>query len=190
MAEKKKPAGATVAARQEPLDGRVSGAAGVALAPATPAFRTSLRVQADDVAAISKALGLELPTKPKTSAAAPSGRRALWLGPDEWLILDEEADPMKDLSRAKTLHSAVDISHRNIAIGITGKGARATLEAGCPQDLSDEAFPVGACTRTVLGKIEVVILRTGEEAFRVECWRSFSDYAFTLLSEAAGDCLA
>jgi sarcosine oxidase subunit gamma len=26
-----------------------------------------------------------------------------------------------------------------------------------------------------------------EEAFRVECWRSFSDYALTFLSEAARD---
>ncbi|TIT49939.1 MAG: sarcosine oxidase subunit gamma, partial [Mesorhizobium sp.] len=28
------------------------------------------------------------------------------------------------------------------------------------------------------------------DAFRVECWRSFSDYVFTFLSEAAGDATA
>jgi sarcosine oxidase subunit gamma len=51
-------------------------------------------------------------------------------------------------------------------------------------------FPVGAATRTVLGKIEVVILRTGDTEYRVEFWRSFSDYAFGFLSETAKDCLA
>ena len=178
------------AARREPLDGRMAGAAGVALAPAKPAFRTSLRVRAEDVAAVSKALGLDLPSEPKSSVVTTAGRRALWLGPDEWLLIDEQADPMKDLAKVKALHSAVDVSHRNTAIKLTGQGARATLEAGCPQNLGDAVFPVGACTRTVLGKIEVVIVRTGEDAWRVECWRSFSDYAFTFLADAAGDCLA
>ena len=35
---------------------------------------------------VSKALGVKLPQKPKTSAS-DGGRTALWLGPDEWLVL-------------------------------------------------------------------------------------------------------
>ena len=42
----------------------------------------------------------------------------------------------------------------------------------------------------VLGKVEIVLLRTAEDAFRVECWRSFSDYVFTFLTEAAKDAAA
>ena len=83
------------------------------------------------------------------------------------------------------LHSAVDVSHRNCAILVTGRAAVDVLNAGCPLDLSLAAFPVGAATRTVLGKIEIVLMRTGEDAFRVECWRSFADYAFTYLADAA-----
>ena len=41
--------------------------------------------------------------------------------------------------------------------------------------------------RTVLGKIEIVLLRTGEEDYRVECWRSFAPYAFGILVEGAED---
>ena len=115
---------------------------------------------------------------------------AAWLGPDEWLIIDETGDPLADLANADVLHSAVDISHRNTAIVVSGKGARSTLESGCPQNLSDKVFPVGSASRTIMGKVEVVIIRTGENDFRVECWRSFSDYAFSMLSEAARDCLA
>ncbi|MEP3435345.1 MAG: sarcosine oxidase subunit gamma [Hoeflea sp.] len=178
------------AVRSEPLAGRVTGAAGVQLTPAAPAARISLRADPSDARALSRALGLDLPLNPKTSSSNRQGRLAAWLGPDEWLVIDEAGDPAADLGKVKVLHSAVDISHRNTAILVSGKGARATLEAGCPQNLSDMAFPVGAASRTVLGKIEVVIIRSGEADFRVECWRSFSTYVFDLLSESARDCLA
>jgi sarcosine oxidase, subunit gamma len=178
------------ATRIEPLAGRIGGAPGVTLTPAPPANRVSLRADPADAKALSKALGLELPMTPKTSARNDHGRLVAWLGPDEWLIIDEKADPLADLEKVTALHSAVDISHRNSAILVSGKGARATVQSGCPQNLSDKMFPVGAASRSVMGKIEVLILRTGDNEFRVECWRSFSDYAFAMLSEAARDCLA
>src|SRR5690606_25884910 len=119
------------------------------------------------------------------------GRMALWLGPDEWLIIDESGrDPLADCAKAKQLHSAVGISHRNVAIAVEGPAAAAYINAGCPQDLSLVAFPVGACSRTVFGKAEIVLYRTAEDVFRVECWRSFSDSTLTYLSEAARDAAA
>ncbi len=177
------------ASRIHPLAGRKVANPAVTLAPAEPAARLSLRARPDAVAALSKALGVKLPATPKTSASSKSGgRAALWLGPDEWLVIDTAGgDPLADCAKVKALHSAVDISHRNTAILVEGKGAEATLSAGCPQDLSLAVFPVGACSRTILGKIEVVIWRTGETMFRVECWRSFSAYAFDFLEEAARD---
>ncbi|MFC3208884.1 sarcosine oxidase subunit gamma [Aquamicrobium soli] len=157
----------------------------VSLAEMPPAERVSLRVPADSVASLSRALGVTLPQKPKTSAAKGE-RIALWLGPDEWLVLDAEgSDILGDCAKAKGLHSAVGISHRNVAISVTGAKAAAAINSGCPQDLSLEAFPVGACSRTVFGKSEIVLYRTAADAFRVECWRSFSDYVFTHLSEGA-----
>ncbi|WP_420407256.1 sarcosine oxidase subunit gamma [Hoeflea sp.] len=185
-----KSAQTATAARIEPLAGRTGGAAGVTVTPAKPAFRVSLRANTADAAALSKSLGLELPLEPKASSKNAKGRLALWLGPDEWMIVDETLDPLSDLAKCKALHSAVDISHRNAAVVVSGKGARATLEAGCPQDLGDTVFPVGAVSRTILGKIEVVIHRAGETEYRVEFWRSFSAYAFGFLNEAAKDCLA
>jgi sarcosine oxidase subunit gamma len=178
---------ADVAIRTTPLGGVHGGSASVRLTPATPAERVSLRVASGDVAALSRALGLELPVRPKTSAST-GGRTALWLGPDEWLVIDEgEGGLMAACAESGALHSAVDVSHRNTAILVEGPGASATINTGCPLDLSSKAFPVGACTRTLFGKVEIVLLRTGEEAFRVEVWRSFSEYAFGLLSEGATD---
>jgi sarcosine oxidase, subunit gamma len=166
------------AERTLPLTGRMAATAQVSVAPAEPAFRLSLRARPDAVSALSKALGVALPVKPK-AFETKGARSALWLGPDEW------KNPALDLAKLKALHSAVDISHRNIAILVSGPAAEATLSSGCPQNLSLKAFPVGACSRTILGKVEIVILRTGPRSFRVECWRSFSDYVMTFLTDAA-----
>jgi sarcosine oxidase subunit gamma len=178
------------AAHRNPAQaGREFSAMNVKLATLPPAHRISLRAPAASVDALSGAIGLDLPQKPKTSASKGS-RTALWLGPDEWLVIDDASDPLGDCASVEALHSAVGVSHRNIAISVTGPGAANTVNAGCPQDLSLGAFPVGACSRTILGKVEIVLLRTGEDAFRVECWRSFSDYVFTFLTEAARDAAA
>jgi sarcosine oxidase, subunit gamma len=178
---------AELATRSLPLSGVHGGSAIVRLEPAAPATRISLRVRPEDVPALSSALGVDLPVKPKTSVYA-NGRTALWLGPDEWLVIDEgESGLMTAAANSGALHSATDVSHRNTAILVSGAGAAAAINAGCPQDLSLDAFPVGACSRTLFGKVEVALLRTAEDAFRMEVWRSFSDYAFGLLSEGARD---
>ncbi|WP_117191906.1 sarcosine oxidase subunit gamma [Rhizobium terrae] len=176
-----------MATRTLPLSGFHGGSSAVRIEAAPPAGRISLRARAEDVAALSGALGLDLPVKPKTSVSG-SGRTALWLGPDEWLVVgDLNGGLMQAAANAGVLHSATDVSHRNTAILVSGPGAAAAINAGCPQDLSLKAFPVGACARTIFGKVEIVLLRTAEEAFRVEVWRSFSDYAFGLLAEGARD---
>ncbi|QPC85509.1 sarcosine oxidase subunit gamma family protein [Mesorhizobium sp. NBSH29] len=173
------------AERRPAQDGRQHEAPGVVIKTLPPAQRLALRVGEKSVPSLSRALGLSLPKKPKTSTIK-GGRMALWLGPDEWLVIDEAGgDPLADCASVKALHSAVGVSHRNVAISVSGPAAAATINGGCPQDLSLSAFPVGACSRTILGKSEIVLLRTGPESFRVECWRSFSDYVWAFLTEAS-----
>lgn len=173
--------------REAVLDGSYGGSASVKLAPATPASRISLRASNDAVTALSTALGLPLPTTPKTSAQSGT-RLAFWLGPDEWLVIDEsEADLMAPCAASRAVHSATDVSHRNTAILVSGPGAVRTLNTACPLDLSLKSFPIGAVTRTVFGKIEIVLYRMSDQDFRVECWRSFAEYAFGMLQEGAAD---
>lgn len=161
-------------------------AQGVALAVLPPVHRASLRARPDAVDALNRTLSIGLPMRPKTSAREGS-LAALWLGPDEWLLLDGARDPNETLRGADALHSTVDISHRNVALEVSGTHAAAAISGGCPQNLSPEAFPVGACSRTILGKAEIVLWRTDEHAFRVECWRSFAPYVFAFLSASVRD---
>jgi sarcosine oxidase subunit gamma len=158
------------------------GRASVIAAP--PAARASLRARADAVPALSNALGLALPQRPKTSVEK-GGLRALWLGPDEWFLTGPDGhDFTAAAAKAGVFHSCVDISHRNAALVVEGPGAVDAINAGCPQDLSLAVFPVGACSRSVMGKTEIILLRLAADRFHVEVWRSFAPYAFDFLEDA------
>lgn len=159
----------------------------VAITPLPPAARLSLRARPGAVAALSKTLGLTLPQAPR-GMAVEGARSAIWLGPDEWLVIDTDGvDLAATLTGTAGLYSAVDISHRNCAIAVEGRAAEAVISAGCPLDLDLTAFPAGSGTRTLFGKAEIVLIRESEPRFRVEVWRSFADYVFGLLEQAAAD---
>jgi len=129
-------------------------------------------------------------------ATLTGSRATLWLGPEEFLLLDlaaESAQPtaaverMLETAMAGTPHALVDISHRQFAVGLSGPHAELILRGACPLDLDLGEFPVGMCTRTVLAKAEVVLWRTRANQFHLEAWRSFSGYLTRLLREIAGE---
>ena len=154
-----------------------------------PATRFSFRGAAAAQAAAGAAFGLALPTT-ACRAAMQTARAALWLGPDEWLLMAPAGDgaTLKDgfgAALQRIAHSLVDVSHRQGALEVRGPHAAWLLAAGCPLDLHPLSFPVGMCTRTVFAKAEIVLWRTAAEAFHVEVWRSFTAYLVGLLQEVA-----
>ena len=159
------------------------------LEPLAPATRFSFRGAADAAAAASRALGVELPSSACRANLAGT-RAALWLGPDEQLLIAAQSEATElraGLAAALgTLpHSLVDVSHRQVAFLVKGAHAEWLLQSGCPLDLDPENFPVGMCTRTVFLKAEIVLWRTAADAFRVEVWRSFAEYVVSMLAESA-----
>jgi sarcosine oxidase subunit gamma len=153
-----------------------------------PAVRFVLRGGEAVRAAAQQALGVPVAAAPCRAGVAGE-RAALWLGPDEWLLLGTPTDEGIEALRAGALaglaHSLVDVSHRQIALAVRGPQAPTLIASGCPLDLDARAFPVGMCTRTMLGKCEVVLWRTRPEEFRLEVWRSFAAYVAHYLAEAA-----
>lgn len=178
--------------RRSPLAGLGldAGSSSVALVDPGPAARFILR--GGDAAAdhAGQAFGTALPRK--TCRASFSGdRAALWLGPDEWLLIaapDHGPDIAAALAQALAAvpHALVEIGHRQAALELRGPRAAEALNAGCPLDLDLSAFLVGMCTRTLFAKAEIVLWRTDDEAFRIEAWRSFVPYVHGLLMEAVG----
>ncbi|ODT25605.1 MAG: hypothetical protein ABS54_08530 [Hyphomicrobium sp. SCN 65-11] len=137
---------------------------------------------------VGDAFGVSLPTVP-LRAHVQGGQAALWLGPDEWLLLSAGADGSTlavALSNALNGKPAalVDISHRQVGLIVSGSSVEALLNAGCSLDLDMTAFPVGMCTRTLLAKAEIVLWRTAGDTFRIEVARSFASYVVAFLDEA------
>ncbi|MEN0041079.1 MAG: sarcosine oxidase subunit gamma family protein [Pseudomonadota bacterium] len=176
-----------VATRDNPVSGKRAASDGVLVETAPSASRMSLRATPRGVTAMQKSLGITLPREIGTSKTK-TGRVAMCLGPDEWLVVDTKNanTSMVPTSRSKEF-SATDVSHRNVAFNVSGNHAAECLNAGCPRDLSLATFPKGSSARTVIGKAEVVIHRSANDMFRVECWRSFAPYLFAFLKDAARD---
>jgi sarcosine oxidase subunit gamma len=155
-----------------------------------PARRFILRGDSAVRAAAERAFGVALPAQ-ACRAGSEGARAALWLGPDEWLLIAGAEDDAAAASLERALdglaHSLVDVSHRQLALAVSGAQAVTLLSAGCPLDLDISAFPVGMCTRTMLSKAEVVLWRTAAEQFRLEVWRSFAAYVAEYLAGAARD---
>lgn len=136
-----------------------------------------------DPAVLGPAFQLDLPLVPCTST--PGERSALWLGPDEWLVLAPDATIWPDWESEHG--AAIDVGHRQIGLYVHGEQAEDALAVACPLDLAATAFPVGACTRTVFGKAEIVLWRREAAAFHLEVWRSFAAYVTALLVEGIRD---
>jgi sarcosine oxidase subunit gamma len=173
-----------------PLLGReliVRNAMPLAVRAAADCARFSLRIDATELAAASKALDLKLPAK--IGALAASGEKiALRLGPDEWhltvpLTAQDAAERAFADLYAQVPHSLVDISHREVAIEIEGADAALLLQSAAPFDV--EAMPVASGCRTVFDKAQIVLVREAADRFRIEVWRSFADHVWGLLRAAA-----
>jgi sarcosine oxidase subunit gamma len=160
-----------------------------ALAEAAPADRFIFRGGEDARVACSAGFGAQLPAK-LGLAGEGYERAALWLGPDEWLLIIGGVDPEMfpaeiEEALGSTPMSLVDVSHRQIGLLVSGPTAARALSAGCPLDLDVSAFPIGMATRTIFDKAEIVLWRRGAEMFHVEVWRSFAPYLVAALTGAA-----
>ncbi|WP_237152042.1 sarcosine oxidase subunit gamma [Oryzibacter oryziterrae] len=160
----------------------------VRIEPVAAMSRLALRGRPGIETAVAPVFGFNLPSTACTSATAAE-YAALWVGPDEWLVTapDGRVDVVKaalEEACAGVPHAITDISHRNVGLTISGPKATWVLSHGCPLDFDLAAFPVGMCTRTLLGRTEVVLWRRAEDTFRIEVWRTFADYLIGFLNEA------
>jgi sarcosine oxidase subunit gamma len=153
-----------------------------------PASRLVLRGGAQVLVVAADTLGLQHNETP-CRAVRNDARAALWLGPDERLLIGpaeaaREIEGLLQRALAGMAHSLVEISHGQTAFEVRGARAAAALNIGCPLDLDPESFPVDMCTRTVFAKAQVVLWRTDVETFRVETARSFAPYVTKILALA------
>jgi sarcosine oxidase subunit gamma len=177
----------------ESLVGKGRASPGVLLREKKLQGHLTLRGDAHDpafAAGVHKALGMELPT---ALTLVTSGERSLqWMGPDEWLLIipggEEFATEQQLREDLAGLHiSVVNVSGGQSILELTGPKVRQVLMKSTSYDVHPDNFPVGKAVGTVFAKSQLVIRHTGEDTWELLIRRSFADYWWMWLQDAAAE---
>lgn len=168
------------------------GTIGVRLAETRFVGKINLRAAPHDaelMAALEGALGFSLPREPNT-VTSQKELHALWLGPDEWLVVAPaggEGALLQALeSAAHGRHAALnDVSDARTVFALGGAHARDMLAKGCGIDLHPKAFAPGRCAQTGLARASVILHQTDETpSYDIYVDWSFAAYLWRWLEDA------
>ena len=144
-------------------------------------------LKAHDMAPPLAALGLPVPAVRRMVRAGD--RAALWMAPDEVLILGPDAalDAMAAMAPALAgaHHLMADVTDARALFRIAGPRAREVLAKLCPVDLHPAAFGPGDVRRTRAAQVAAAIWAEGRDDFRLIAFRSVADYVAGLLAVSA-----
>lgn len=168
--------------------------AGVTISELPPRHQVTLRGSTTDKAfmtTVEKLLKFALPTVPCTSNGPAKGTHALWMGPDEWLIVSTTELYKKLLTALDGIHSAVvDVSESRTTLRLSGHCARETLSKGCSIDLHPREFDAGKVVNTLLAQAHVTLHQVSKDtqksgpAYDIFVHRSFAEYLWSWLEDA------
>ncbi|MEU2620733.1 sarcosine oxidase subunit gamma family protein [Streptomyces sp. NPDC007157] len=141
--------------------------------------------------AVGLALGLALPLEPDTVVRTGEAT-AVWLGPDEWLVVGRPGTERELEGRIRSAAGAepvavTDVSAQRTTLLVGGPRARDLLSHGCALDLHPRAFGPGRCAQTTLARTQVVLVAREESraGFWVLVRSSFAGYLVDWLLDAA-----
>jgi sarcosine oxidase subunit gamma len=156
----------------------------VALRELPPLQQLTLRGEA---AVLGALLAIALPLEPNTTAAA-AGRVALWLGPDEWLLVGGTHD-VRQLrqSLAGARAAVVDVSASRSVLELAGARASSVLAKAATLDFHIRAFGVGRCAQTNLARTQGIVHRVGAAQFHLYVRNSFARYLSAWLRDAMAE---
>jgi sarcosine oxidase subunit gamma len=143
--------------------------------------------------AVSDVLGVA-PPKQANTVVEHGGRRILWLGPDEWLVVGAGGEPESGLPGAleqalEGQHALVsDVSHSRVILVLEGRHAGNVLRKGCSLDLDPVAFAAGQCAQAPLARSHMLLHQVDDRpTYHVYFHRSFADYGHAWLTDAAAE---
>lgn len=162
--------------------------------------------------ALSGIIGLPWPGRHGEVAGSADGVAILWLGPDEFLLVDPDetvalpplaqwqhpapgalvslsTHPLtvrlsQELADSHSPGQVVDLSANRTTLELSGPSARAVLEKGCHVDLHPRAFGPGQAVSTALGPVQVVLWQTQDQTYRIMPRASFAEYTARWLLDA------
>lgn len=155
-------------------------------------LRARTKESGGDLAAVGKAVGVELPTQIGGCAKA-EGIEVACLGPDEWLLLVplDQIERVEDALAAlypSLPHSMTEITGREVTFTIEGPQTPELMSIGCARDIA--SIKVGQARRTLFDGATVIVWRDSETSFRMDVWNSFAPFLATTLETGAKELAA
>lgn len=135
-------------------------------------------------------LGISLPEGHGRTTGAADGLHAIWLAPDEHIVVDvsREQVPGAVERHAAALEGlpgqVLDLSANRAVLELQGICAREVLEKGCHIDLHPREFPVSSAVSTLLGPVPVILHRAEEFTYRILPRSSFATFTVLWILDA------
>jgi len=125
-------------------------------------------------AAVERAFGLSLPTRP--ACTANDAIVFIWAGPDFWLAIcssDDFANQLRTLNGP--LAAITDLTGSQVIFRISGPRARDGLMKLVPIDLDESVFRTGSAALTVASHIRIHLWQIDETpTYEIACPRSYA----------------
>jgi sarcosine oxidase subunit gamma len=151
--------------------------------------QVNVRASGGVITRIGDALGVALPVQPNTVQTREQ-MSALWLGPDEWLIVDAPDMAPRIEARVRRAFppdwgSVVDVSANRVVFELSGSSARDVLAQGCPLDLHPRQFGPDRCAQTLLARVAIIVWQVdAAPTFRLLVRASFAGHVGRWLADA------
>ena len=156
----------------------------------SPRAHVNLRGGIDDLAftnAVKSVTELDLPETPNKVSSVKDWK-ALWLSPDEWLIVGEKnaselVNSLKEVLVGQ--HIAInDLSANRTIFELSGPFSHLVLMKSSDVDFHPRVFAPGNCVQTMIAKSQAIVEQVGETEFHIYVRSSFSRYVGGWLVEA------
>ena len=149
--------------------------------------KINLRLDPNDkdcISSFSKILGTVLPTKSNTYSKNEE-IKAIWLGPDEWLIVSDDDIFIKLQNKIDNLETSVtDVSENRTIIRIRGTQTYVLLSKFLVLDLEKNLSTDLSCAQTLFVKVPVLLVRNhcdGIPEIDIFTNRSHANYIYNLI---------
>ncbi len=137
------------------------------------------------------ALGVALPTEPRTSATK-GDVTCLWMSPDQWLVTCTRKDVSALLDKLNAalegiFSLAVDMSDARAIIRLEGERVRETLMKGTSIDFTQPGYEAGTVRRMLFGEIAAMvhIVSDAPDVFDLMVFRSYAHHAWDWIEATA-----
>lgn len=141
--------------------------------------------------ATKSALGMDLPTTPRTSASK-GDLVVLWMSVDQWLVTCPRKDVTALLAKLNDalegiFSLAVDMSDARAIIRLEGDRVRETLMKGSAIDFTQPEYKAGTVRRMLFGEIAAMvhIVSDTPDVFDLMVFRSYAHHAWDWVGATA-----